>query len=102
KNFLERPVGRGILRDASPLGTFPDIQPVEGCDCSTQSQPSVCLRTPACRPTVQAFIARSIADHERAAFGTRRGVFLQAKGETLFSSGGCGIQRPALRRTVSR
>src|SRR5262245_43708926 len=34
KNFLERPGGRGILRDASSLGTFPDIQPIEGCGCS--------------------------------------------------------------------
>src|SRR5262245_13268706 len=62
--------------------------------------PQFCLGTPTCRPTVEAFITRPVADHQRSTFSTRGGIFLQTKGKTLFCSRRCGIQRPSLRSTV--
>src|SRR6266571_7234186 len=65
-------------------------------------RPQFCLGTPTCRPAVEAFITRPVADHQRATFSTRGGVFLQAKRKTLFCSRDCRMQSPALRSPVGQ
>src|SRR6266571_5776865 len=65
-------------------------------------RPQFCLGTPTCRPAVEAFITRPVADHQRATFSTRGGVFLQAKRKTLFRCRGDRPVAPTLRSTVGQ
>ena len=70
---------------AIPLGTFPDIQPIE--DCGRSAVLNFLhnnLRTTARRPTVEAFVARTVSDHERPTFRTRGRIFLESEWKALF------------------
>src|SRR5437867_10883400 len=42
------------------------------------------LRTTARSPTIEAFVACTVPDHERPTFRTRGRVFLQSEGKALF------------------
>jgi hypothetical protein len=70
---------------ASPLGTFPDIQLIEDCGRSAVLNfLHNSLRTTARGPTIEAFVARAIPDHERPTFRTRGRIFLQSEWKALF------------------
>ena len=70
---------------AIPLGTFPDIQPIEDCGCSAVLNfLHNSLRTTARCPTIKTFVARTVPDHERPTFRTRGRIFLQSEWKTLF------------------
>jgi hypothetical protein len=70
---------------AIPLGTFPDIQPIEDCGRSAVLNFLLnSLRTTARCPTIEAFVARTVPDHERPTFRTRGCIFLQSEWKTLF------------------
>ena len=54
-----------------PLGTFPDIQLIEDCGCSAVLNFFYnSLRTATRCPTIEAFVARAIPDHQRPTFRT--------------------------------
>ena len=70
---------------AIPLGTFPDIQPIE--DCGRNAVLNFLynsLRTTARCPTIKTFVARAVPDHECPTFRARRRIFLQSEWEALF------------------
>ena len=70
---------------AIPLGTFPDIPLIEDCACTAVLNFLYnSLRTAARCPTIEAFVARPIPDHERPTFRTRGRIFLQSEWKALF------------------
>ena len=70
---------------AIPLGTFPDIPLIEDCACTAVLNfLHTSLRTTARSPTIEAFVARTVADHERPTFRTRGRIFLQSEWKALF------------------
>ena len=70
---------------AIPLGTFPDIQPIEDCGRSAVLNfLHNSLRTTARCSTIEAFVTCPVPNHERATFRTRRRIFLQSEWKALF------------------
>ena len=70
---------------AIPLGTFPDIQPIEDCGRNAVLNfLHTSLRATARCPAIEAFVARTISDHERSTFCARGRIFLQSEWKALF------------------